>query len=292
MDIYWIADKRQCGPATVPDVLSLVQMGELSPDTRGWHAGCENWMPLRELPALADFLKEKQEEPQPQEELPPVPGSEAAPAEPETPQPPPGAVRVYLPTPVERLLARLADISLYMALFYGVIYARQIPFDVALLPSSPMVWLGYVVLEALLVYFLGITPGKAMLGIQVRCVGEGSMTIGRSLSRACLVFVGGLGLMISVLPLIMMVFSLITLRKKGITMWDARCATLPLQMQPSRTIRRFLAVLVILVGFQLAGSCLVPWTEEMVTAVETQNPELAEWLRESLPVQETTPSEK
>ena len=51
-------------------------------------------------------------------------------------------------------------------------------------------------------------------------------------------------------------------------------------------------VLVILVGFQLAGSCLVPWTEEMVTAVETQNPELAEWLRESLPVQETTPSEK
>ena len=73
MDIYWIADKRQCGPATVPDVLSLVQMGELSPDTRGWHAGCENWMPLRELPALADFLKEKEEEPQQQEELPPVP---------------------------------------------------------------------------------------------------------------------------------------------------------------------------------------------------------------------------
>ena len=67
MDIYWIADKRQCGPATVPDVLSLVQMGELSPDTRGWHAGCENWMPLRELPALADFMKEKEEEPQPQE---------------------------------------------------------------------------------------------------------------------------------------------------------------------------------------------------------------------------------
>lgn len=98
--------------------------------------------------------------------------------------------------------------------------------------------------------------------------------------------------MISVLPLIMMVFSLITLRKKGITMWDARCATLPLQMQPTKTMRRFLAVLVILVGFQLAGSCLVPWTEDMVTAVETQNPNLAEWLRESLPVQETTPSEK
>ena len=215
MDIYWIADKRQCGPATVPDVLSLVQMGELSPDTRGWHAGCGHWMPLRDLPALADFLKEKEESPQPQNELPPVPGCEESPAVPEIPQLPPGAVRVYLPTPVERLLARLADISLYMALFYGVIYTRQIPFDVALLPSSPMVWLGYVLLEAVLVYFLGTTPGKAMLGIRLRCVGEGSMTIGRALSRACLVFVGGLGMMISVLPLVMMVFSLFTLRKKA-----------------------------------------------------------------------------
>ena len=76
MDIYWIADKKQCGPATVPDVLSLVQMGELTPDTRGWHAGCEKWMPLRELPALADFLEEKPE-PEPAEELPPVPDSAA-----------------------------------------------------------------------------------------------------------------------------------------------------------------------------------------------------------------------
>ena len=120
--------------------------------------------------AMIVFLKEKQEDPQQQDELPPVPGDDAASAAPEMPQLPPGAVRVYLPTPVERLLARLADISLYMALFYGVIYARQIPFDVALLPSSPMVWLGYVVLEALLVYFIGTTPGKAMLGMQVRAL--------------------------------------------------------------------------------------------------------------------------
>lgn len=291
MDIYWIADKRQCGPATVPDVLSLVQMGELSPDARGWHAGCERWMPLRELPALADFLNKKEEAPQ-RDELPPVPSDEETPKEEKEPVLPPGAVRVYLPTPVERLLARLADISLYMALFYGVIYARQIPFDTALLPSSPMVWLGYVLLEAVLVHFLGTTPGKAMLGIQVRCVGEGRMTIGRSLSRACLVFVGGLGMMISVLPLIMMVFSLVALRKKGITMWDARSSTLPLQMQPAKTMRRFLVVLAILIAFQLAGSCLVPWTEEMMTAVEAQNPALAEWLRESLPAPEVSPVEK
>lgn len=63
MDIYWIKDKHRCGPATVPDVISLVQMGDISPDTLGWHAGCKSWMPLRRLPALADFLDELQEAP-------------------------------------------------------------------------------------------------------------------------------------------------------------------------------------------------------------------------------------
>lgn len=283
MDIYWIADKKQCGPATVPDVLSLVQMGELTPDTRGWHAGCDAWMPLRDLPALADFLKEPPAEPElsGQAELPPVPAAEAPTAEAESAPVglPPGAVRVYLPSPAVRLVARLADISLYMALFYGVIYVRQIPFDVALLPSSPMVWLGYVVLEALLVYFLGTTPGKALLGIQIRCVGQESLSIGRSLSRACLVFVCGLGMMMSLLPLFMMGISWWSLRKRGITAWDARCSTLPLQMQPGRVTRQVLAVLVMLVCFHITGYCFQPWADDIVAAVEMQDPDAAGWMR-------------
>lgn len=282
MDIYWIADKKQCGPATVPDVISLVQMGELTPETRGWHAGCDKWMPLRELPALADFLAErpdnKDEATQP--ELPPVPESDSAPsAEPVVGELPPGAVRVYLPTPAVRLMARLVDISLYMALFYGVVYVRQIPFDVSLMPSSPMVWLGYVVLESLLVYFLGATPGKSLMGIQLRSVGQGNLSIGRAMSRTCLVFVCGMGMMISILPLIMMGFSWWSLRKRGITAWDARCSTLPLQMQPTRVGRQLLAVLVILVGFHLAGYCIQPWAPDMVSAVEAHDPEAAEWMR-------------
>lgn len=68
MDIYWIKDKQRRGPATVPDILSLVQSGELTPDTLGWHAGCTGWQPLRELPALCDFLREP--EPETEEEAP------------------------------------------------------------------------------------------------------------------------------------------------------------------------------------------------------------------------------
>ncbi len=275
MDIYWIADKKKCGPATVPDVLSLVQMGELTPDTRGWHAGCEQWMPLRELPALADFLQEKQEE----EALPEVPG------ETETPSPgvPEGAVRVYLPSPAVRLLARLVDMALYLALVYGVIYVRQIPFNAFLLPSCPLLWVAFVALEAGLVSSLGTTPGKALLGIQVRRVNSGPMTLGCALSRASMVFVCGMGMMVSLLPLFMMGYSWWMLRSRGISLWDARCATLPLMLKPASVARQILAVCVVFACFHVSSLCLQPWLPGMIEAVERESPEAGQYLRGLLP---------
>lgn len=275
MDIYWIADKKKCGPATVPDVLSLVQMGELTPDTRGWHAGCEQWMPLRELPALADFLQEKQVE----EALPEVPG------ETETPSPggPEGAVRVYLPSPAVRLLARLVDMALYLALVYGVIYVRQIPFNAFLLPSCPLLWVAFVALEAGLVSSLGTTPGKALLGIQVRRVNSGPMTLGCALSRASMVFVCGMGMMVSLLPLFMMGYSWWMLRSRGISLWDARCATLPLMLKPASVARQILAVCVVFACFHVSSLCLQPWLPGMIEAVERESPEAGQYLRGLLP---------
>lgn len=275
MDIYWIADKKKCGPATVPDVLSLVQMGELTPDTRGWHAGCEQWMPLRELPALADFLQEKQVE----EALPEVPGETGTPS----PGIPEGAVRVYLPSPAVRLLARLVDMALYLALVYGAIYVRQIPFDAFLLPSSPLLWIVFVALEAGLVSSLGTTPGKALLGIQVRRVNSGPMTLSCALSRACTVFICGMGMMVSLLPLFMMGYSWWILRKRGITLWDARCATLPLMLRPASVARQILAVCVVFACFHLSSLCLQPWLPGMIETVERESPEAGQYLRRLLP---------
>ena len=275
MDIYWIADKKKCGPATVPDVLSLVQMGELTPETRGWHAGCDQWMPLRELPALADFLQEKPEA-EPLPEVPPE--TEAPPA-----GVPEGAVRVYLPSPAVRLLARLVDMALYLALVYGVICVRQIPFDALLLPSSPMVWVAFVALESGLVAYLGTTPGKALLGIQVRSVNSGPMTLGRALSRACMVFICGMGMMVSLLPLFMMGYSWWTLRSRGISLWDARCSTLPLMLKPASVARQILATCVIFACFQISSLCLQPWLPAMIETVEQQSPEAGQWMRRMLP---------
>ena len=292
MDIYWIADKKKCGPATVPDVISLVQMGELTPDTKGWHAGCEHWMPLRELPALVDFLQEKpaaEPEQEPGPEVPPVPAAEPV-AENRPAGVPENAVRVYLPSPAARMLARFVDMALYMALVFGVIYVRQIPFAPSLLPSSPLVWAGFVLLEAGLLSYLGTTPGKALLGIQVRCVGEGEMSFGRSLSRSCLVFIGGVGMMVSLLPLFMMGYSWWTLRSRGITMWDARCSTLPLMLKTLSPVRMFLAVVVIFACFNITCVCMQPWLEPMVSAIEQDSPEAGQWMRSMMPQEPAPPA--
>lgn len=63
MDIYWVKDKQRCGPTTVPDIVSRVQLGEIDAGTKGWHVGCENWVPLKELPALKDFLEDEEQAP-------------------------------------------------------------------------------------------------------------------------------------------------------------------------------------------------------------------------------------
>lgn len=284
MDIYWIRDKKKCGPATVPDVLSLVQMGELTPDTKGWHVGCEQWMPLRELPALADFLQEKPQE-EVADELPPVP--EAADGQlPEMPSDvklPEGAVRVYIPSPALRLLARLVDMALFVLLVFGVVYVRQIPFTASLLPSSPMVWIGFVLLEAFLVATLGTTPGKAMLGIRVHAVNTERMTFGRAFSRAGLVFIGGMGMMVSLLPVFMMLYSWWTLRSRGITMWDVRCSTMPLMFKPAQLPRQVMAVVLVIICCYLTAFCMEPWLLPMVEAVEMQSPEMGQMLRDMMP---------
>ncbi len=304
MDIYWIKDKKQCGPSTVPDVISLLQVGELTPDTLGWHSGCQKWVPLRELPALADFLKKDattpaEEEPEasetpstPEEEpaapapaqqeesasLPAIPGEEA-PKEAAT------ARRVYLPSPVARLLARFVDYGLYTMLFYSVLYLREVPYDAALLLSvNPLLWLPMVALEAGLLSTWGTTPGKALMGIRITTFGD-APRLGylRAFMRSLMVFTLGMGVMMPQLLPIMLAFEYWMLRRRGITPWDARCSTLPTQSTPALPSRYVLAIITLYTSAVIAASCVQPWFNAMVADIEKSSPELARTLRQYLP---------
>lgn len=306
MDIYWVKDGKKNGPSTVPDMISLVRLGEISADALGWHAGCKAWMPLRELPALVDFLKEKPAEPaaeQGDDDLPPVPAADAAEAaapaataeHPAAPRSsaapaeggvPAGIERVWLPSPSTRLLARAVDVVLYMGLVYSAIYVQQLPYNEALLPSSPLFWLGFIAAESALLSFFGTTPGKSFFGIRLVAFNEGQaepLGLLRSLGRSLMVFVGGMGMMCSFLPMVMCGFSWWMLKKHGITYWDARMSTFPAQSRPTGLPRRLLAVVLIFFCLEVVGFCLQPWVPSVLEELNTRSPEAAQSLQRLMP---------
>ena len=298
MDIYWIQDGQKCGPASVPDVISRIELGELTLKTKGWHAGCAGWMPLCELPAMADFLNPPAEEPQPAAaEAPATPffafgseekaAEEAETAQPEAtaePQTPPAenAVRLFLPSPGQRALARLADVALYAALVYLMLYVRGMPFSLAWLPTNPLFWLPFVLLEAALLTFFGTTPGKWLLGIRLMGYPMVAPTFMQCLNRALLAFVCGTGMMCSFLPLVCGCLSWFMLHFKGFTLWDARCATLV--YQPVKVAAaRVLPVILLVFGCYLAvNACMQPWLPDIVKLIAEESPEMGAWMQQML----------
>ncbi len=314
MDIYWIKDKRKCGPSTVPDVISLIQMGELSPESLGWHAGCAGWTPLRELPALADFLNKQTdelshetgepanapEEPLPDTQAtepltqlvhPPASQADAGEDTPEEPQPEAEPERVYLPSPSARLFARLVDLTLYTLGLYAWLYLTETPYNLSwILSANPLLWLPMLLLEAFFISQWGRTPGKALMGITVRNFKDGGrVSFMRAFWRALIVFVLGIGMMIPLLLPLMLLLSYWKLRRMGITSWDARCSTLPVQKSPTTPSRYVLAVVILYSCTILIESCLRPWYPYLLADIEKEQPEAAGFLREMLPPEALIP---
>ncbi len=293
MDIYWIKDKQRCGPSTVPDVISQLQVGELTPETLGWHAGCPKWLPLRELPALADFLNKDAAAQEPEGDAPAAPPAEESEASAELPATPAaakdeadeGSRRVYLPRPVARLLARLVDCALYAVLYGAVISLRGIPYDASLLLSvNPLLWLPLMVLEAWMLSTWGTTPGKALMGIRITTFGDvPRLSFLRALMRSCMVFCFGMGLMIPYLMPIMLAFEYWMLRQRGITPWDARNSTLPTQKHAATPSRYLLAVILLYVSMVLFFACMKPWLPGMLQDIASTDPEMADKLSQFMP---------
>lgn len=282
MDIYWIQDKQRRGPATVPDVISLVQMGELTPDTLGWHPGCPQWEPLRELPALADFLSEENRDSRENE----TPDTNTAPDAPAPLAPAatdkaPVILAVGIaPTPLARLMARLLDTSLYCILALGLIRLSGAAYDSALLPGTPLFWLPMLLLEALLLSKWGTTPGKRLMGINLLPQGQNHpLPFGQALHRSFLAFILGVGMYIFPLSLLMAGFTGWRLKHSPITLWDARTRTLPVQTHPATPVRILTAVIIIYLAMNAVGYLLQPWMPDMLQEMEQSSPEAAKTLR-------------
>ncbi|MBR3925800.1 MAG: RDD family protein [Akkermansia sp.] len=296
MDIYWIKDKQRRGPASVPDVVSLVQMGELTPETLGWHNGCNGWQPLKELPALVDFLgdlKDKSKTLPPEapesdiKELPPVPQqpSTVAPVPSINITVPPSKAalisgEVTLPRPATRLAARLIDCSLYAALSSATINLFGLEYSDLLMM---LFWLPLIPLEAAILSQFGATPGKAVMGITLSTFGTGQqMSFGRALFRSISVNLIGMGCFLFPICLITMLISYFMLTRRGITMWDAQSLTLPLQIKKPRILHYMIAFFIIYFTAQIAAFNLVSMPGA-IEVIEQTSPETARSLREMMP---------
>lgn len=284
MDIYWIKDKRRCGPATVADVLSLLQMGELTPESLGWHVGCGQWLPLRELPALADFLQPRGEaaaEKEPSGEGALLVDGAAGESAAETL--PVGAVRVYLPTPWQRAASYLVDASLYAAFALLFLYGASVPFSEYCVPWSPVFWAPMLFLQAWVMTVYRTTPGMKLFGISLSVFGQSGLSFSTLLFRNVMVYFMGAGMLLFPFAFVMAGISLALLKWRGITPWDARCGTLPVQRTPSTPGRLAAAAAIILISMYVAGFCMQPWMPDMLRYMEEQSPEAARVMRSYLP---------
>lgn len=295
MKIYWIENKTKKGPISVPELISRVQMGELTVDTLGWHAGCEKWMPLRELPALADCLHELaahtkgESVPPPGGALPPLPPIPPAPA-----APAPVHIQLNIPAngvafpgdPIEpapiwaRLTARLVDYTLYATLVMAIMYALRVPFNEYLIPSAPTFWLPMLFVEAILLNTFSTTPGKKLMGISISTIGEGNnLTFGRAFARSFSVMVLGMGCFLFPFNIIMMLVAYFMLRRRGITLWDARALTMPIRRVNSGAGGMITAALTLVIGVHLIGFFMQPWVPSMLDRISSDSPQLAEKLQ-------------
>lgn len=284
MDIYWIQDNQRRGPATVPDVIALVQMGELSPETRGWHEGCTDWRPLRELPALADFLGKAESSAKEMAALPPLPPPTAQNTldininQPNNRKLNPG--EICLPPPWARLAARLVDSSLYAAIAMALLSLTGLSFSDMLFP---LFWLPMVLLEAFILSRSGTTPGKRLMGIAMSTIGSGQpLTFRRALIRSFSVNIMGMGCYLFPICAITIGMSYFLLYRRGITIWDAQCLTLPVQIRKTGIGYYLAAVFIMYAMAQVAAFSMLrmPGT---IDAVEQISPDTASQLRELMP---------
>lgn len=132
MDIYWIQGHEQKGPLPEVEVISMLEAGLIPENARAWHAGCPEWVCIRDLPALKGagaVSRGEGERRNREEEGLENAGEEQAPAlaaDADCPQEEGGTASeegapLVVPYAYVRFLGRMADIMMHMTLYLSVL---------------------------------------------------------------------------------------------------------------------------------------------------------------------------
>ena len=147
MDIYWIQGHEQKGPLPEVEVISMLEAGLIPENARAWHAGCPEWVCIRDLPALKGagaVSRGEGERRNREEEGLENAGEEQAPAlaaDADCPQEEGGTASeegapLVVPYAYVRFLGRMADIMMHMTLYLSVLRVSGLAFNPGFLPGS------------------------------------------------------------------------------------------------------------------------------------------------------------
>ena len=208
MDIYWIQDHEQKGPLPEVEVISMLEAGLIPENARAWHAGCPEWVCIRDLPALKGagaVSREEGERRNGREERLENAGVEDVPAlsadadclPEEGGEDAEEGVPLVVPYAYVRFLGRMADVMMHMTLYLAVLRVSGAAFNPGFLPGSYeallYLCLPMILMETAFLGTLGTTPGKAMLGVSVRDYRGRRLSFPMAFRRSLFVMVLGLG---------------------------------------------------------------------------------------------------
>ncbi len=252
MDIYLLKDGRREGPFRVFQVKERLDRGETAPGEQGWHQGMESWRPLSEIDVLSTLLAPPAGAAAPVGENGAVLPEDDRPFRPEAPRttPPPlpqNVVVLVVPLfPWRRLVARLFDASLSFGAMAGAVtLAGGMTAGEFLFPTETMrvaLVLAWALIEAWMVMTWGTTPGKWLLGLNVRRLDGTLPTLGDSVLRSVIGWTVGWGLGIVPFTLIGWIVWYLHYRKTGMAWWDVG-RNIMVTMGPLRTGRVVLCAL-------------------------------------------------
>lgn len=278
MDIYWIQDHEQKGPLPEVEVISMLEAGLIPENARAWHAGCPEWVCIRDLPALKGagaVSRGEGERRNREEEGLENAGEEQAPALAADADCPPeeggtaseeGAPLV-VPYAYVRFLGRMADIMMHMTLYLSVLRVSGLAFNPGFLPGSYeallYLCLPMVLVETAFLGTLGTTPGKAMLGVSVRDYRGGRLSFPTAFRRSLFVMVLGLGCFAPSLMLLALFFSWWWVRRFGFTPWDRKLGTTDVLNGPLTPRKVVMTLALVILCLQLIYVLLIPWLPEM-----------------------------
>ncbi len=229
MEIFLHIDGQKIGPLTIYDVREKLRRGDITPDTKAWLKGMEQWHPLRELGPLKESIEVQ---------LADAGGDEITISEAERRMlsKQTSAQSTEKPRPWLRFWARSTDSPILLAPNALIMYYAMGPekLKAILLNTGPspdlihvvFLFLGmaasWVLTESLLLTFVGTTPGKWCMNIRITKDNGERLNFTEALHRSLLVFVLGMGLNVIYTQIICNIHAYFTLTNHGKTYWDKK----------------------------------------------------------------------